>query len=72
MCLGAIYWARPAAVYYSGTHTDAAEAGFDDSLIYNETRLPVERRLIPMKRLLPEQGSIPFDEWKKNSLKIPY
>src|SRR5688572_10041775 len=32
MCLGAIYWARPAVIYYSGTHKDAAAAGFDDSL----------------------------------------
>src|SRR4051794_28948674 len=26
MCLGAIYWARPTAIYYSGTHRNAAEA----------------------------------------------
>ena len=32
MCLGAIYWARPAHVYYAATHDDAADAGFDDSL----------------------------------------
>src|SRR5258707_6869338 len=27
MCLGAIYWARPRAVYYGGLASDAAEAG---------------------------------------------
>ena len=37
MCLGAIYWSRPARVYYAGTASDAAEAGFDDAFIYEES-----------------------------------
>ena len=37
MCLGAIYWARPARVYYAATKDDAAQAGFDDSFIYRES-----------------------------------
>ena len=32
MCLGAIYWARPRAVFFSATREDAAEAGFDLNL----------------------------------------
>lgn len=36
MCLGAIYWARPARVYFGNTADDAAKIGFDDSLIYHE------------------------------------
>ncbi len=36
MCLGAIYWARPRAVYYANTRDDAAEIGFDDRFIYDE------------------------------------
>src|SRR5882762_6295882 len=31
MCLGAIYWARPARVFYAGVAADAANAGFDDA-----------------------------------------
>src|SRR5579859_850140 len=31
MCLGAIYWARPARVFYAGLAADAADAGFDDA-----------------------------------------
>src|SRR4051812_26765613 len=27
MCLGAIYWSRPARIYYAATHDDAARAG---------------------------------------------
>ena len=52
MCLGAIYWARPGAIYYAGTHKDAAAAGFDDSFIYQQTRMRPEERAIPMVRLL--------------------
>src|SRR5690606_27988141 len=36
MCVGAIYWARPKAVYYASTKEDAAEIGFDDHFIYDE------------------------------------
>jgi guanine deaminase len=34
MCLGAILWARPRAIYYAATRTQAAKAGFDDALFY--------------------------------------
>jgi guanine deaminase len=72
MCLGAIYWARPAALYYSGTHKDAAAAGFDDSFIYQQTRMPAEERAIPMRRLLPDSGRDPFRAWLENVSRIPY
>src|SRR5262249_26553275 len=34
MCLGAIYWARPAKVFYAASAADAAGAGFVDALLY--------------------------------------
>jgi guanine deaminase len=34
MCLGAILWARPRAVYFAATRGDAAAAGFDDAAFY--------------------------------------
>jgi guanine deaminase len=46
--MGAIYWARPAKVYYANTRVDAANIGFDDSLIYTELTLPFEERKIQM------------------------
>jgi guanine deaminase len=72
MCLGAIYWARPTAMYYAGTHKDAAAAGFDDSFIYQQTRMRVEERAIPMKRLLADRATEPFDEWLRNTRRVPY
>ena len=46
MCLGAIYCARPAQVFFAANASDAAFAGFDDAFIYSELRrLPGERRI---------------------------
>jgi guanine deaminase len=72
MCLGAIYWARPAAIYHAGTHKDAAAAGFDDSFIYQQTRMRNEHRAIPMRHILGDLGNDPFRAWMENLLRIPY
>src|SRR6185295_6056167 len=63
MSLGAIYLARPARIFFGATHKDAAVAGFDDSFIYPQTRLPVQERHIPTKQLLGEEALAAFDEW---------
>jgi guanine deaminase len=34
MCLGAILWARPRALYFAATRQEAAQAGFDDAVFY--------------------------------------
>ena len=72
MCLGAIYWARPSAIYYGGTHKDAAAAGFDDSFIYQQTRMKAEERAIPMQQILHEESRASFEEWMHSATKIPY
>jgi tRNA(Arg) A34 adenosine deaminase TadA len=72
MCLGAIYWARPVRLFYAGTHKDAAAAGFDDSFIYSQMRLPVADRHIPMQQLLGEEAMAPFRAWQESVDKIPY
>ncbi|OLC88130.1 MAG: tRNA-specific adenosine deaminase [Acidobacteria bacterium 13_1_40CM_4_61_5] len=72
MCLGAIYWARPARVFYAGTASDAAAAGFDDALIYNELRNPPAGRHIPMKQLLRDDALAIFSAWNAKADKIKY
>src|SRR5271168_2531084 len=72
MCLGAIYWARPARVFYAGTAADAAAAGFDDAFIYNELALPHASRRIPMEGMLQEEGIGIFDAWMAKTDKTPY
>jgi tRNA(Arg) A34 adenosine deaminase TadA len=44
MCLGAIYWARPAKVFYACTREDAANIEFDDQFIYEEIEKPIAMR----------------------------
>ena len=72
MCLGAIYWARPKVVYYANTREDAAEIGFDDSMIYDEINSPVENRKIPILPLKRNDPLIVFNAWKEKENKTAY
>lgn len=72
MCLGAIYWARPARVYFASTAADASSAGFDDSFIYEEIKQPHMRRRIPMVPMMREEGRAIFQAWNKKQDKIKY
>lgn len=74
MCLGAIYWARPKAVYYFFSQVEAAAIGFDDQFIYDQIALPMEERSIPFQRIqFPLQPSQdPFLLWRNHSDKIEY
>lgn len=74
MCFGAIYWARPDAVYYAGTHEDAKEAGFDDSFILKELKKSPEEQSIPFTHVskLHEEARALFSEWKEKEDKTVY
>lgn len=72
MCLGAIYWARPRAVYFAATRADAATAGFDDAFIYDELELPAEARALPLRRLAHPRAGEPFDAWTAKPGRVDY
>lgn len=72
MCLGAIYWARPAQVFYACTREDAAAVGFDDDLIYRELAMPNEERERVMINLLRDEGVALFAAWDAKPDKIEY
>ncbi|MDJ0632107.1 MAG: nucleoside deaminase [Xenococcaceae cyanobacterium MO_188.B29] len=72
MCLGAIYWARLDKVYYANTKADAAQIGFDDRFIYDELKLPLAQRHLPMIQLMPTEAAIAFQEWVEKSDKVEY
>lgn len=72
MCLGAIYWACLARVYYGNVAADAAKIGFDDSFIYREFAQEITRRSIPMVPMMREQALAAFRAWQKKPNKIPY
>lgn len=72
MCLGAIYWARPAKVFYGCTHADAAAIGFDDHFIYEEIAKPIHTRSIPTQLLLRDEALAAFEMWAAKADKIEY
>ena len=72
MCLGAIYWARPRAVFFSATRDDAAEAGFDDAFVYDELALPPGARALPMRRVLHPEAGAPFVAWAAKPDRVEY
>ncbi len=72
MCLGAIYWARLAKVYYACSRFDAAAANFDDSFIYDEILVPPLERSIAMHHLNLPNALRPFKIWTEKNDKVVY
>ncbi len=72
MCLGAIYWARLREVFFAASREDAAAAGFDDSLIYDEIPLAPGERRIGMRHLKCPDAAAPFRAWTDKQDRIPY
>ncbi len=72
MCLGAIYWARPKVIYYANHRQDAADIGFDDSMIYDEMAASIEERKIPIIPLGREEALKIFEEWRHKDDKTEY
>jgi guanine deaminase len=72
MCTGAIYWARPARVFYAAVAADAAAAGFDDAFINEELQRPANSRRLPMEQLLREEALEVFELWKRQENKTAY
>lgn len=72
MCLGAIYWARPVALFIAGTRDDAAAAGFDDEYFYAELAKPNDARELKMQSLLREESQKVFQQWIEKPDKVEY
>ena len=72
MCLGAIYWARPAKMFFACNREDAAKVGFDDQFIYEEIVKPIIERKIESVIFLREEGVKVFENWANKPDKIEY
>lgn len=72
MCLAAIYWAHIDRIFFAGSHEDASDAGFDDSLIYRELRAPRDARNVPMIEYDRAEAKRLFDEWRANPDRVSY
>ncbi len=72
MCLGAIYWARPKAVYYANTKQDAAKIQFDDDFIYQELSRDMNQRKLPFTQILRDEALAAFQAWQQNPSRLDY
>jgi guanine deaminase len=72
MCLGAIYWARPAAVFYGASAGDAAAAQFDDAFIFREMAQPARLRRITMTQVMRDEALAAFKAWLDKADRIRY
>ena len=72
MCLGAIYWARPKALFFAADRHCAARHGFDDRFIYEQiTTTPSARKILTMCIAMPNDEE-PFVHWDNKSDKTQY
>ena len=72
MCLGAVYWSGIPIVFYGNTRDDADKYGFDDSHIYQQICMPIDKRQIRYRRILGKEAIEAFNYWDQKSDKIPY
>jgi tRNA(Arg) A34 adenosine deaminase TadA len=72
MCLAACYWARLDAIFYGASAADAARAGFDDALLYDEFREDQPGRVLPATQLLAQEAWASFAAWIASTGKIEY
>lgn len=72
MCLSAILWARIDRVVYACNRHDAAEAGFDDAVFYQEVARDWQQRSIRSEQIGQEQGKQVFDHWRQLVTKMKY
>lgn len=72
LCLAAIYWAHLDKIHYAATCDQAAEAGFDDRVIYEEMAKPKNNRTTPMIQGLTTEAVAPFQAWSQSPNRIPY
>lgn len=72
MCLAAAYWARLDAIYYGASAADAARAGFDDAVLYDELRKDKGQRKICSMQLLGDEARASFAAWIASPDKIEY
>jgi guanine deaminase len=72
MCLGAILWARPRAVYFAATRDDAARAGFDDAVFYQALDGSDEASPVRREHVACAEARAPFECYAGLDGKVRY
>ncbi len=72
MCLGAVYWARPEALYFAASREDAAAIEFDDAWLYHELTLAITDRNMPTHQLCRDEAAAMMRAWLDKADRTPY
>lgn len=72
LCLAAIHWSRMAKIVFAATCDDAAAAGFDDRVLYEELAKPISARHIPAINALRNEAVLAFATWRQDTQRIEY
>jgi len=72
MCLSAVYWSHIDKIYYGNNRKDAAKIGFDDSYIYDELSINLNKRKIPLEQINEKEAIKAFEEWEVKIDKTVY
>jgi guanine deaminase len=72
MCLGAILWARPRAIYFAATRGDAAAAGFDDAAFYETLAGATGASAVLRERVACHDAGVPFAIYANLSARVRY
>ena len=72
MCLSAIYWARLDALCFAASREDAADAGFDDAVLYGEIPRNWNQRKLKAEQHLQAEAREVFSRWKSNPDRVKY
>jgi guanine deaminase len=70
--MGAIYWSGIKRVVYASDRNDAADAGFNDRIIYDELALPLPDRSLQFYMLNIPAAKEVFKKWKDYEGKVNY
>lgn len=72
MCLAALYWARCRAIFYGNAAAAAARAGFDDAFLYEELKMPLDQRQIPIHQIMSDEAYTSFAAWRSSPYRVAY
>lgn len=72
MCLRAVYWARPARVFFANSRQDAAAIAFDDQFIYEEIEKKNDEKQIPLIHSPHPKALEVYKQWNEMNNKTPY
>ena len=72
MCLSAMYWAHIDKIFYGNSRHDAAKINFDDKFIYDEFKVKMSHRKIPLVQLCSDDAIKAFKLWEEEENKIRY